>query len=88
MRLNFEATPERIVRLDEQSGFRNLATSNKKDEKTRRREIEAGEKRQEEIRLNRKIPGKEDPFVLDFVNKAGDIYRAFKPYYNATSLQE
>lgn len=39
-------------------------------------------------RLNRKIPGKQPPFVLDFVNKAEDIYRAFKPYYNATSLQE
>ncbi len=39
-------------------------------------------------RLNRKIPGKESPFVLDFVNKAEDIYRAFKPYYDATSLQE
>lgn len=39
-------------------------------------------------RLNRKIPGKENPFVLDFVNKAEDIYSAFKPYYNATSLQE
>ena len=39
-------------------------------------------------RLNRKIPGKENPFVLDFVNEADDIYRAFKPYYDATSLQE
>ncbi len=39
-------------------------------------------------RLNRKIPGKENPFVLDFVNKSEDIYRAFKPYYDATSLQE
>lgn len=39
-------------------------------------------------RLNRKIPGKEDPFVLDFVNEAEDIHRAFKPYYDATSLQE
>ena len=39
-------------------------------------------------RLNRKIPGKETPFVLDFVNKAEDIYSAFKPYYDATSLQE
>jgi len=38
-------------------------------------------------RLNRKIPGKEPPFVLDFVNEAEDIYRAFKPYYDATSLQ-
>ena len=39
-------------------------------------------------RLNRKIPGKEAPFVLDFVNEAEDIYQAFKPYYDATSLQE
>ena len=39
-------------------------------------------------RLNRKIPGKESPFVLDFVNEADDIYKAFKPYYDATSLQE
>ena len=38
-------------------------------------------------RLNRKIPGKESPFVLDFVNEAEDIYRAFKPYYDGTSLQ-
>jgi type I restriction enzyme R subunit len=39
-------------------------------------------------RLNRKIPGKESPFVLDFVNESEDIYRAFRPYYDATSLQE
>jgi len=39
-------------------------------------------------RLNRMLPGKEAPFVLDFVNEADDIYRAFKPYYDATSLQE
>ena len=39
-------------------------------------------------RLNRMIPGKEAPFVLDFVNEAEEIYKAFKPYYDATSLQE
>jgi type I restriction enzyme R subunit len=39
-------------------------------------------------RLNRKIPGKDEPFILDFVNPPEDIYRAFKPYYDATSLQE
>jgi type I restriction enzyme, R subunit len=38
-------------------------------------------------RLNRMIPGKDTPFVLDFVNEADDIYRAFKPYYDATSLE-
>lgn len=39
-------------------------------------------------RLNRISPGKETPFVLDFVNSAEDIYKAFKPYYDQTSLQE
>ena len=39
-------------------------------------------------RLNRMIPGKETPFVLDFVNEAEDIYRAFKPYYDKTELEE
>ncbi|MEX2374735.1 MAG: type I restriction endonuclease subunit R, partial [Dehalococcoidia bacterium] len=39
-------------------------------------------------RLNRTAAGKESPFVLDFVNKAEDIYRAFKPYYERTELKE
>ncbi len=39
-------------------------------------------------RLNRMIPGKDAPFVLDFVNDAEDIYRAFKPYYDKTGLQQ
>jgi type I restriction enzyme R subunit len=39
-------------------------------------------------RLNRTAPGKDAPFVLDFRNNAEDIYAAFKPYYDATSLQE
>ena len=39
-------------------------------------------------RLNRTAPGKDVPFVLDFVNEAEDIYKAFKPYYDTTSLQE
>jgi len=39
-------------------------------------------------RLNRTSPGKEAPFVLDFVNAPEDIYKAFKPYYNVTTLEE
>ena len=39
-------------------------------------------------RLNRMIPGKDAPFVLDFVNDAENIYRAFKPYYDKTELSE
>ena len=37
-------------------------------------------------RLNRNAPGKDAPFVLDFVNDAENIYRAFKPYYDTTEL--
>lgn len=39
-------------------------------------------------RLNRTSPGKEAPFVLDFVNESEELYKAFKPYYNVTTLQE
>lgn len=38
-------------------------------------------------RLNRIYPGKSEPFVLDFVNKAEDILAAFKPYYTVTELE-
>ncbi|MEO7101607.1 MAG: class I SAM-dependent DNA methyltransferase [Luteolibacter sp.] len=50
LRLNFLASPERIVLLDEQSAFKSLATSIKKNEKVRLQEIEAGKARQQEIR--------------------------------------
>jgi len=50
LRLNFQATEERVARLEEESGFKNVATSNKKNEKIRLEEIEAGKKRQEKIR--------------------------------------
>jgi type I restriction enzyme, R subunit len=39
-------------------------------------------------RLNRKIEGKVDTFVLDFVNNADEILAAFQPYYQATLLEE
>jgi type I restriction enzyme M protein len=50
LRLNFQATEERIARLEKESGFKNLATSNKKNEKARLEEIEQGKERQEKIR--------------------------------------
>lgn len=37
-------------------------------------------------RLNRIAKGKEDTFVLDFVNSHEDIYKAFKPFYEVTEL--
>ncbi|MCM3031500.1 type I restriction endonuclease subunit R [Niallia sp. MER 6] len=39
-------------------------------------------------RLNRTCPGKEDTFVLDFVNDPEDIKASFQPYYESTSLSE
>lgn len=39
-------------------------------------------------RLNRMIPGKETPFVLDFVNSEDEIFKAFKPYFDSTRLRE
>ncbi len=37
-------------------------------------------------RLNRAYPNKHDTFVLDFVNDADTIQRAFEPYYRTTIL--
>ena len=39
-------------------------------------------------RLNRMAPGKEPPFVLDFVNDPEDIRDAFEPYFDQTELLE
>jgi type I restriction enzyme M protein len=50
LRLNFQASSERIERLENETAFRNLVDSKKKSETARLREIEAGQKRQEEIR--------------------------------------
>ena len=51
LRMNFEATPERIARLDDQTAFANLATSKKrKDAAAAAREIEEGQKQQNTIR--------------------------------------
>jgi type I restriction enzyme R subunit len=36
-------------------------------------------------RLNRTYPGKEDTFVLDFVNSAEEMRAAFKPWYEETA---
>jgi type I restriction enzyme R subunit len=39
-------------------------------------------------RLNRMYPGKEDTFVLDFVNKPEEILASFQPYYRTAQLEE
>ncbi|HLC79833.1 MAG TPA: DEAD/DEAH box helicase family protein [archaeon] len=39
-------------------------------------------------RLNRTCPGKEDTFILDFVNDTNEIVASFQPYYEETTLSE
>lgn len=39
-------------------------------------------------RLNRTCSGKEDTFILDFVNTKEEIEEAFKPYYESTILDK
>jgi len=51
LRLNFQATPERIARLDDHKAFANLSVSKKKDDKTKAAEEAAGRARQDEIRI-------------------------------------
>ncbi|MFC5460165.1 type I restriction endonuclease subunit R [Massilia niabensis] len=38
-------------------------------------------------RLNRAYPGKDTTYILDFVNEAGEILRAFKTYYETAELE-
>ena len=39
-------------------------------------------------RLNRIFPGKDEVYVLDFVNETDDIRKSFQPYYETTILSE
>jgi type I restriction enzyme M protein len=50
LRLNFQASTERIARLEDESAFRNLAISKKKVGAAHNAEVTAGKARQEEIR--------------------------------------
>jgi len=49
LRLNFQASPERIARLNEQTAFKHLAISKKKQAKEKAKEEAEGQKRQEAI---------------------------------------
>jgi type I restriction enzyme M protein len=58
LRLNFLANAKRIALLDAIVGFQNIASSKKKDENERIKEIEAGELRQEVLKVMLKDLGK------------------------------
>jgi type I restriction enzyme M protein len=77
LRLNIQASPERVARLETERGFAKLASSNKKNEKTRLDEIEAGRKRQDAIR----------DLLRGFAEKHGDtLYKDRKGFL--TDLRE
>ncbi len=50
LRLNFEASEERIARLEDERSFQNLAKSRKRDPEKKKAEIAEGRKLQEDIR--------------------------------------
>src|SRR6185437_11542882 len=49
LRLNFQASTERLARLEQETGFQNLATSKKKEAKARATEEAEGRKQQAAI---------------------------------------
>jgi type I restriction enzyme M protein len=58
LRLNFQAAPERLARLEEARAFANLAVSRKKDGKEKAADEAAGGKQQEAIRrMLKTLPG-------------------------------
>jgi type I restriction enzyme M protein len=59
LRLNFLASAERLARLEEEPGFKNLATSAKKNEEQRLADIVVGKARQETIRAMLRAYAKE-----------------------------
>ena len=59
LRLNFLADAERLARLEEEPGFKNLASSVKKNEEQRLADIETGKARQETIRVMLRAYAKE-----------------------------
>ena len=73
LRLDFQASAERIARLDDQRAFANLAVSRKRGD-AKVRDEEAGRERQEEIRaLLRSLP---DDLFLDRATFEAELSRA------------
>lgn len=64
LRLNFQATAERLARLEDETGFKNLASSTKKTEAARLIDIAVGEKRQQQIRDLLAIFAKRHPDLI------------------------
>jgi len=76
LRLNFQASKERIARLDEESAFQSLARSSKKDPKARAREEGEGRALQEAIRQT--LAGMPDTLFKDREKFLGQLLAAAK----------
>ncbi|MDI6894958.1 MAG: class I SAM-dependent DNA methyltransferase [Bacillota bacterium] len=76
LRLNFQATPERIARLDDEPAFQNLARSKKKSPEERAREEQEGRQLQVDIKrvlstLPRTLFKDRDAFVAELKKAEG-----------------
>ena len=92
LKLNFQASAERIARLDDQNGFKNLSTSKKKAPAVRAKEIEAGKQRQEEIRELLRTLGQTTKSKLfkdrkTFLTKLNNLDRAHSVRLNASEMK-
>jgi type I restriction enzyme M protein len=91
LRLNFHALPERLARLEEETAFKNLAVSTKKDEAARQLDIAAGEKRQQHIRDLLATFSKRHPEQIDdrkvFLEKLKPIDRELAVRLSAPELK-
>jgi type I restriction enzyme M protein len=92
LRLNFQASDERLARLDDESGFKNLATSAKKVPAVREKEIETGKQRQEQIRELLRAFGKATKEKLfkdrkEFLTTLRDVDRARDVRLSAPELK-
>jgi type I restriction enzyme M protein len=77
LRLNFQASPERLARVKEARAFQNLAVSRKKDAKERALDEAEGAKQQEAIRkLLKALPGRLFKDRPDFLKVLEDAIRA------------
>lgn len=76
LRLNFQASPERLARVEEAKSFQNLAVSRKKDAGERAAEEAEGAKQQEAIRkLLKKLPEKLFKDRPDFLKSLDDAIK-------------
>jgi type I restriction enzyme M protein len=92
LRLNFQASDERIALLEEQKAFINIADSQKKKEKIRQQEIEAGKKRQEAIRnllfkLKEQTGGKLFKNRIEFLTVLKELDRTHDVRFSAPELK-